>query len=135
MLSHRVHRRWLSLGLILALLFAQFATAAYACPRLADSPPTPALAHMPGCPGHLANPVDEPAQAPLCKAHCDQGNQNVTAPSLPDLSASPVLLAVLDWNTARLAPSQAASRMPQATSGAPPPGAPPLYLALLVLRN
>jgi hypothetical protein len=79
--------------------------------------------------------VDEPAQVPLCKAHCDQGNQNVTPQNLPDLSTSPLLLAVLDWNEGRLAPALAAGRAPLAASGAPPPGAPPLYLALLVLRN
>jgi hypothetical protein len=136
-LFHRVHRRCLALLLMGVLLFAQFATAAHACPREADRDEAPVAAHMPGCPGgpgHGATPVDEPAPVPLCKAHCDQGNQNVTPQNLPDLSTSPLLLTVLDWTEGRLAPALPAGRAPLATSGAPP-GAPPLYLALLVLRN
>ncbi len=36
-------RRWISAGLLMAMLFMQFAAAAYACPRVA-----PAMADCPG---------------------------------------------------------------------------------------
>ena len=135
MFLHRLHRRWLAAGLIVALLFAQFATAAYACPREAAAPQEPpAMATMPGCDGHMGADMD-PGQPQLCKAHCDQGNQTASPFATPDLSTAPLLLAVLDWTSATLAPAAAPRRALMAFSGAPPPGTPPIYLALLVLRN
>jgi hypothetical protein len=77
----------------------------------------------------------DPAQPQLCRAHCDQGNQTVNEVSAPDLALQPLLLAVLDWRLAIRAPVQACTRPALASSGAPPPGSPPLYLSLLVLRN
>jgi len=107
------------------MLFAQLATAAYACPRgLADEPMA-----MPAC--HGAHPdVDQP---PLCKAHCEQGSQSFSPVVSPDLSAQPMLLAVLDWTPD--APSALQAWPAALHAGAPPPGNPPLYIALQVLRN
>jgi hypothetical protein len=134
-LFHRVHRRWLAAWLIVVLLFAQFATAAYGCPRDASVPgDAPTATMAPGCEGHLAVAMD-PGQPQLCKAHCDQGHQTPSPFATPDLSASPMLLAVLDWTEAMLAPVLAPRSERFTPSGAAPPGSPPLYLALLVLRN
>jgi hypothetical protein len=130
-------RRLLCGWLGVALLFAQLATAAYACPRSgAGAPTTVVEAHMPGCDGQMPTSMD-PAQPQLCKAHCERGSQTVNAVSAVDLSPVPLLLAVLDWSArsqARALPA-IAQRYPGALAGAPPPGSPPLYLALLVLRN
>ena len=135
MLLNRLHRPWLATCLIVALLFAQLATAAYACPREATAPlQAPAMAAMPGCDGHPVADMD-PSQPQLCKAHCNQGNQTASPFATPDLSTAPLLLAVLDWTGATLAPAAAPGRALMAFSGAPPPGTPPIYLALLVLRN
>jgi len=117
--------RWLAAWLVLVMLFAQLATAAYACPRgLAEEPMA-----MPACHGAHAD-VDQPQ---LCKAHCEQGSQSVSPVVSPDLSTVPMLLAVLDWTPAAPIALQA---WPAALhAGAPPPGSPPIYIALQVLRN
>lgn len=121
-------RRWLATWLMLVMLFAQLATAAYACPHgLADEDRA-----MPACHGAQAAPgVDLPQ---LCKAHCEQGSQSLGPSVVLDLTTVPMLLAVLDWTPA--APAAALQAWPVALhAGAPPPGSPPIYIALQVLRN
>jgi hypothetical protein len=132
---HRRHRRCLAGWLVVVLLFAQFATAAYACPRAAADPSAPAvMADMPGCDGATPDALD-PSQPQLCKAHCERGSQTVNTPSAFDLPAAALMLAVLDWSPRSLLAAPAASRHGQVPSGAAPPGSPPLYLSLLVLRD
>jgi hypothetical protein len=53
---------------LVALLFAQLAVAAYACPRLA-APEAVASMPMPDC--------DEPMNANLCESHCDYGSASL----------------------------------------------------------
>ncbi len=131
----RLTRTWLSGSLIVLLLFTQLATAAYACPAALLVSGAPAeWVEMPGCDGNMTAPMD-PEQPLLCQAHCQQGSQTVHQTPAPDAPATPVLLAVLDWTPAVLLPAPALGRMPVVTSGASPPGSPPLYLCLLVLRN
>jgi hypothetical protein len=112
---------------VLVTLLAQLATSAYACPHgLADE-----VKSTPGCHGAQAAPdVDLPQ---LCKAHCEQGAQSHSPSVALDLSAAPVLLAVLDWGP--IAPSTMQTRAVILHAGAPPPGSPPIYIALQVLRN
>jgi hypothetical protein len=122
---------WLSL----ALLFMQIATVAYACPAwAADSAAAAVMAEMPGCDGNMRGSLD-PDQPQLCKAHCQPASQTVHATPASDAPASPVLIVVLDWRHAALLPAQPAARMSTTSSGGSPPGSPPLYLSLLVLRN
>lgn len=122
---------WLSL----ALLFMQIATAAYACPAWAADAAAPAvMAEMPGCDGNMAGAMD-PDQPQMCKAHCQQGSQTVHPTPASDAPASPVLIAVLDWRHAALLTAQPAAWTAIASPGGSPPGSPPLYLRLLVLRN
>jgi hypothetical protein len=137
----RRQRRWLSGWLFVVLLFMQLATAAYACPRtLADNRSaieTARMADMPGCDGNMSSAAMDPDQPQLCKAHCEQGTQTFspassTSPS--DLS-SPTLLAVLDWRPVTVTPLSPNPRASLTPQGASPPGTPPLYLCLLVLRN
>ena len=126
--------RWLSSWLSLALLFMQIAAAAYVCPVAAPVTAPIAMVEMPGCSGHMPAALDAD-QPQLCKAHCQQGSQTVQPTPSSDAPVTPVLVAVLDWTGAALLPQQPAGRLPLVASGAPPPGSPPLYLSLLVLRN
>lgn len=149
-------RRWMCAGLAQVLLFAQLATAAHACPVVAGAP-----AHWPaggvvasvhaGCHGDAVTGPSEGvagdaaagevvvAQADrgaLCQAHC-QGQAQSGASELPAQVAAfmPLLVAVLDWRPAAHAEPVPLGRGAPAQSGAPPPGSPPIYLALQVLRN
>ena len=130
--------RWLSGWLILALLFMQLVTAAYACPGLAVPNPRPApMAAMPDCAVASSGQADDPASL-LCRVHCQQGQLALDQSPAANLVAAPLLLAVLDW--AASAPAKCATPLSLApssgvASGAPPPGALPIYLSLLVLRN
>lgn len=88
-------RRWLSGALVLALLFAQLATAAHACPALVSSMRAPG-ASMPcfdamedGTP-HSMDP-DQPA---LCHEHCNPSAKAVDSGNAPALAAPP-MFAVL----------------------------------------
>lgn len=121
-------RRWIAALAAALLLFAQFSATAHACVRAALAP---------AASGHCAEhaPADDLGATLACKAHCEPGSPNASPAPAADAPASPPLLAVLDWSaTARLA-TEPARRLVAALSGAPPPGAAPLYLALLVLRN
>jgi hypothetical protein len=113
----------------------QLAAAAYACTAASvAAPAAAAMAEMPSCEGHISGAMD-PDQPQLCRAHCQQGSQTVQPTPASDVPASSILLTVLDWTQAALLPVQPAGRLPVVSSGAPPPGSPPLYLSLLVLRN
>jgi hypothetical protein len=131
--SLRRHRRWLPAWLLPVLLFAQIATAAYACPRAAASedPVAAAMAEMPDCHAGM-----DKVQPPLCKAHCEAGQQSVNSQAG---AASVPAPALIDARWARLAvctdSAQRTLLRPNAQSAGPPDGAPPLYLSLLVLRN
>lgn len=192
LLHHRHPRRGLSLWLVVALLFMQIATSAYACPggvfmagTYADAAASGSQdddgaaadathhGHHPRQPGSSAHDGDPQASRPdghdhaavspeaaaaalspdmvdcdmsagldadspqLCKLHCEPGSQTpLHASASTDAPVAPLLWAVLDWSSTALLPQQQ-GHLPRlgVASGAPPPGAPPLYLSLLVLRN
>ena len=127
---------------IVALLFMQLAVSAYVCPMAqAHSVAAGAVAEiatmadMPGCHGKAGM---DPAQGALCKAHCQQGDQVVGGPhtGAADAPATAGLLALLDWRGTTLAVHSQAQTAGQALPHcAAPPGAPPRYLSLLVLRQ
>lgn len=138
---HRRFERWLSGGLVLLLLFMQLATAAYACPAelqaLRNAAAMQAMQAMPAmadCDANMPRDMDA-GQPQLCKAHCQQGEQVLGVTAMGDWTPWPLLLAVIDWRPtlqAALPPARACSGPPP---GAVPPGSPPIYLSLLVLRN
>jgi hypothetical protein len=76
----RLLAAWIAL---VALVFAQLAVAAYACPRM-NAPE--AVASMPDC--------DQPMNANLCESHCDYGSVSLDSPKAkvapPALLAAPV---------------------------------------------
>ena len=81
----RIAAAWLAFA---ALLFAQLATAAYACPQMVEAP---AVAMPADCEHQMAQTPN------LCERHCDYGNVSVdTSKSLPPMvaSASPRALVV-----------------------------------------
>lgn len=117
-------RRWLSGALVLVLLFAQLATAAYACPAVAVDR-TPA-AEMP-CIGAMEDGTlltMDPDQAALCLEHCKAGSKAVDAGNAPALAAPallpPLLVAVVDDIGAADAPSWAGHAR-QRERARPPP--------------
>lgn len=134
----RTFKRWVSGGLVLLLLFMQLATAAYACPAelqaLRNAAAMQAMPAMADCDANMARDMDA-EQPQLCKAHCQQGEQVTGVTAMGDWTPWPLLLAVIDWRPtlqAALPPARARSGPPP---GAVPPGSPPIYLSLLVLRN
>jgi hypothetical protein len=137
MLRHRHSLRWPSGLMVLLLVFMQLATSAYACRgavQAVQAVQPVAMADMPGCEGHMSGVIDL-EQPQLCKAHCEQGNQAVGTAATADLTYWPVLFAVLDWRHAALVPEQPARLSSDSLPLGAPPGSPPIYLSLLVLRN
>jgi len=97
----RMFAAWIAL---VALLFAQLAVAAYACPRFT---PPEAVASMPDC--------DQPMNANLCESHCDYGSVSLDSPKAK--VPAPALAAM---STGVVVPTFAAS---------PPRPAPPARVA------
>lgn len=129
----RRHRGWVTTWLIAALLFMQLAVAAHACMQPA---PATAQAAVPDCPHHrAAAPEPEREHSPLCKAHCESGLQSVNtqagALDAPSVLAVPAALV----GDVAVAPAANTVARPEALAAGPPPGAPPIYLTYLVLRN
>lgn len=127
--------RWLASLLMGSLLFMQLATAAYVCP-MEGRGANPAAAEMEGCEmaGMASGAPMDAGQASLCKAHCDEGSQTPSTSANLNPGTTPLLFAVLDWAPVNLQPGPLATLAPLARSGAPP-GFPPLYIALQVLRH
>ena len=118
-------RRWIVAALLPLLLFAQFATAAYRCPQLAQ-----ALSHSASMPVNCDPANADPDQPALCKAHCEADAQ--ASGSTADFTS--VVLAFDSHPAWRLPPrTMVAHRI--ATPNALPRGSPPLYLLHMVLRN
>ena len=137
--SHNVMRRWLTGWLVLTLLFAQGATAAYACPlsQRGDSARVMVdCTEMAGMSTGSGGGMDT-AQPHLCKAHCDAGKQSPTPAADNDFSHGVVLLGSLAWSCSPASSSEPVALRIDARSGAPPgafAGTAPLYIALQVLR-
>jgi hypothetical protein len=128
--------------MVAALLWAQWLTAAYACPQLrpsaghasssvaveAASPLTPCAEHGPA--------AMDPEQPQLCKAHCQAGQQTLNShASAFDAPPLALALAAVVGLVAVFEPSLPPAGWAEARATGPPRGAPPLYLSLLVLRN
>jgi len=110
--------------LIGALLFAQLAIAAHACPGMSEPAPAPAVAAdaaMPPC-----HEMDE-AQPNLCLEHCRSGQQAATDLAQPATALAPVALALF-YPLPAPAPADVASTergapptFDERRAGAPPP--------------
>lgn len=147
----RVGTRWLC-GLVAAVLvFAQLATAAYACPQLAvpdggpASPLTTDVAAAPPGAHEAAGTVApchgdavgmDPELPQLCKAHCESGLQSVNSqPPAADAPPAALLPAAVVGIVCDAAAGGLAGAPQASLAAGPPPGTPDLYLTLRVLRN
>ena len=87
--------------LLAMLLFAQLATAAYACPAWQAAQATEA--RMPGCDGMMGD--GDPDQPNLCRAHGEagapaMGDPGFELPPCPHfITMSPIALACATWRT------------------------------------
>ncbi|MDM4768284.1 hypothetical protein [Pelomonas sp. SE-A7] len=128
-------RRWIASSVMMAMLFMQLATAAYACPQLVKDVQQSAMAaDMPGCEG-MSGQMDQD-QPQLCKAHCVKDVQGTGAAAVPDLQPNPAALTLLVGvvEPVPLALPRSLATGPAGTLDRPT-GAPPLYISLLILRN
>jgi hypothetical protein len=139
MVTRRSTRRWLCSWLGALLLFMQLAAAAYACPKgsVGADDDAAIIAAMVDCESHRVG--DEPASQPLlCKAHCQQGTDTVQSSPTQGVGDAPAplaLVAVLDWRALAQLQSPRLAGTSFIDAGAAPPGSPPRYLSLQVLRN
>lgn len=116
-----------------ALLFAQVATAAHACPTAAqDIPAAQMMSAVPECSdmAAMAAPIDA-EQPQLCKRHCAP-DQQATASSVA-VDASPNLLAIFPAPALLVGLRDSAAL--RASESAPPPGAPPPRILFQVFRS
>ena len=125
MSPRRSLRRWLSIWLVLAVLFTQLATAAYVCPMgsaaVGKNAASPEVETMP-CASMMSGGVMLDAEQPgLCLQHCQAGSQTVDA-SNPASVPAPALLPTLTVRTFEPAdlhrPAWAAHQ--RSRDGAPP---------------
>lgn len=138
MKPYKACRRWLASMLVAVFVGLQLTAAAYACTVGPDTAGgaglSTAMVAMPDC-TEMVQALDD-QQPQLCKAHCDQNKQTVNTSPPADPSAT----QVVDWLFSRLVlqlPPRHAEPPPAAIAAlaVPPKGAPPVYLAFLVLRN
>jgi hypothetical protein len=107
MLFRQTLRRWLSSWLVLAVLFTQLATAAYACPMAvaaagqglgsaATSTATAAATSATPCAERMSGggAALDPEQPGLCMQHCTDGSQTFDPANAPSVPA-PALLPAL----------------------------------------
>ena len=120
-----ISRRLVSVAAVAALLFAQLAVAAYACPGdVGASVPAATVQAMPGCEG-MGTP------APLCASHCSDGAQSFEKPANAGVAPA-VMVGTIEWHAiAPVAPARVAGG-PRARA-TPPPG-PPLSIRNCCLR-
>ena len=130
----RAQRGPVAACLVFLLLFAQFATAAYACPQR-ETAVSPAV-HMEGCEEVGDRSMMDMQNARLCLADCEQDAQASQTNASVDIPAPILLYIALAFlpsgsiDTPGLSvPTDPAPR------GQPPPGWPPLYLFNRILRN
>lgn len=139
--------RWIISGLVAALLFMQLAVAAYACPKL-DGPAHASsmqmagmtmdeaidMAAMPDCHAMPGSMDDDAPQ--LCRAHCGNDSQPAPSAHAPDFHATATQALWLAYVLpTAIESATAAERQSSTAEPASPPGFPPLYLTLQVLRN
>ncbi len=123
MVIRRIVRRWLSGLLVLAILFTQVATAAYACPAMAGPDEAAANVAMP-CAGMMGAGMALDADQPgLCQQHCQFGNTQqagdpVHAFALPEVTRA-LLFTVNPGLDAHVAPPPWAARQARRDGAAP----------------
>lgn len=124
----RHRRHWIAWLALLGFVFAQAASAAYACltgpqeyppAAVSTSGSAPASGHCAGMDGHQTRDGHPEANPNLCQAHClaDQQVDAQVVPSLPPIAPPPRFIVALP--DARI-PASAAASMLRTRSAAPP---------------
>lgn len=129
-------RTWLAALVAVCLLFAQIATAAYACPLLSKaSMPSgiEAVVAMPDCDAMPVGQLDNERPS-LCKAHCQSSQQSHESKGASD--AQLLALDVLSSLAWILPPVRESNLLVVSVNDAAerPPGSPSLYLVNQVFR-
>jgi hypothetical protein len=126
----RSHKRWWWL-LAAAFVWMHLATAAYACVSFGGASGKTQVSMSP-CASMSGMDIDV-KQPNLCKAHCDKDKQRAAADQSFDAvgMVPPTLGPSWPWV---MVEAESRPRGPARGSG-PPPGAPPLFITFLVLRN
>lgn len=132
----RLTHAWIATFVALCLLFAQMATAAYACPQLNQKAAPVAdavMVTMVDCDSMPSSQLDS-EQPSLCKAHCQVGQQSYDQKGVVNLPThAPSVLWSLFWNLTPVLESVGrdvfASHVPDR-----PPGSAPIYLVNQVFR-
>lgn len=129
-------RTWIATFVAMCLLFAQMATAAYACPQwnsASSAQRAEAVAVMVDCDSMPVSQMDK-EQPSLCKAHCQSSQQSHESKSTADVQvlALDILWSVV-WILQPELESTALVVSENATS-VRPPGSPSLYLVNQVFR-
>lgn len=126
---NRSKRRLLAPLVILAVVFAQLALTAHACPVHASTAPLAPASHALGSASHDAHPCSESARVPgapgpvACVAHCTDGAALPPALDLPAVSLVALPVAAAPFEA--LATADRVARSPLVAL----PGAPPVALA------
>jgi hypothetical protein len=108
---------------LLAVLFSQLAVAAYACPGADGMRAAVVVDADPPCEEH---PSPEAPAAPLCAAHCQQGDQSLDHRSVA--VPAPALALPTSWIVARAVPSEVAAASFEQHSLLERPTGPPLVV-------
>ena len=106
---NRIARKFVSLFSIAALLFAQLAVAAYACPMQFQGLDNAVATVSASAPDAGEQDADSPA---LCKKHCENGQQNN--------NDSPQALTAVSSETSLTLPLSLPPATPQGIPAAPP---------------
>ena len=136
MSKQRSTRIWTAILVAVCLLFAQLATAAYACPpglKSSNLMAGESMVSMVDCEAMAASAMD-PAQPHLCKAHCESGSQSSNSQNSADMQLpSWAVQWSLIW-ILQPALEPLSQIVPVAHATVRPPGSPPLYLVHQVFR-
>ena len=134
--SIKSNRTWIATFVAMCLLFAQIATAAYACPQLntaSNSQNIEPMVTMVDCDAMSKDQMDK-EQPSLCKAHCQPSQQSHESKSTADVQ-SPAML--IWWSVVWVLQPQlesTSSFVSDHASSVRPPGSPSLYLVSQVFR-
>ncbi|HVF62413.1 MAG TPA: hypothetical protein VNE58_00260 [Casimicrobiaceae bacterium] len=91
---HRRRLRYPAWFAVFALLFAQLATAAYACPQINGASIVAAATDARTSPC-LESMSDDDGRSPLCFEHCKTGQQLVDSPTPANVPMAPPVLALV----------------------------------------
>lgn len=137
MLLSRRTRKQLCTWMAGVLLCAQWMVSAYACPqwlqRAAGQAPE-AVAPVHNCHGQAA-PVQNAENTALCKAHCVADEQAPVVGAAGDLAQPTLGWCIVAPEVALPQPLVSAAAPGVFARAGAPPGWPPVYLTLQVLRN